>query len=531
MSTHVIHARSPRGPVGRLDLDRDPDRLAPHLEDAASVPGGHAYAIVSPRSEADVAVILSGAHTVLPIGAQSSLTGGATPRGEVLLSTSQMVDISIASGRVTAGPGVTLMALDAALGATGSWYPPAPTYLGATVGGIVATNAAGAATFKYGTTRRWIDALTVVLPQGDVLDLRRGEVHADASGAFEIHLSNRTVHLRIPEYRWPDVPKVSAGYYAAPGMDLVDLFVGAEGTLGVVTSATLRTVPARPAVVVALVHCSDRVAGLRLVGALRSASHKTWSSGDARGVDISAIEHMDRRSLDLLRADGADRRSDVRIPSDTVLSLLVTVELTGALGQARAYDELGQALEPGAPDTPLVRLCRLLAEHGVLDRTELALGAARQTQFLALREAVPVAVNSRIARARREVDPAIQKVAADVIVPFEGLSDLVEGCDKEIGGRGLDGAVWGHISDGNLHPNVLPRTTDELHAGRDAVLAIGRLAIALGGSPCAEHGVGRNPIKQQLVRELVGAAGIEAMRRVKEALDPSRKLAPGVLGI
>jgi FAD/FMN-containing dehydrogenase len=76
MSTHVIHARPPRGPVGRLDLDRDPDHLARYLEDAASVPGGHAYAIVWPRTEADVAAVVSGAHAVLPIGAQSSLTGG-----------------------------------------------------------------------------------------------------------------------------------------------------------------------------------------------------------------------------------------------------------------------------------------------------------------------------------------------------------------------------------------------------------------------------------------------------------------------
>ena len=531
MSTHVIHARSPRGPVGRLDLDRDPDHLARYLEDAASVPGGHAYGIVSPRTEADVAAIVSGPHAVLPIGAQSSLTGGATPRGELLLSTSRMTDISIASGHVTAGPGVTLTSLDAALGAADAWYPPGPTYLGATVGGIVATNAAGAATFKYGATRQWVEALAVVLPQGEVLDLRRGDVVADAAGTFEIHLSNRTVHVRVPEYRWPDVPKVSAGYYAAPGMDLVDLFVGAEGTLGVVTSVTLRTVPIRPAVVMALVHCPDRATSLRLVAELRSASRQTWSNGDARGVDIAAIEHMDQRSLDLLRADGADRRADVRVPSDTALSLLVTVELPSALGQARAYDELGQALEPGAPDTPLVRFCRLLARHGVLDRTELALGAARQAQFLALREAVPIAVNSRIVRARRKVDPSMQKVAADVIVPFERLTELLEGCDREIGGRGLDGAVWGHISDGNLHPNVLPRTTAELRAGQDAVLAIGRLAITLGGSPCAEHGVGRNPIKQQLVRELVGEAGIDAMRRIKEALDPERKLAPGVLGI
>ena len=91
--------------------------------------------------------------------------------------------------------------------------------------------------------------------------------------------------------------------------------------------------------------------------------------------------------------------------------------------------------------------------------------------------------------------------------------------------------MWGHISDGNLHPNVIPRSVNELEAGKGAMLAIGRAAIALGGSPCAEHGVGRNRVKQQLVRELYGEAGVDAMRAIKRALDPAGRLAPGVLGL
>ena len=93
----------------------------------------------------------------------------------------------------------------------------------------------------------------------------------------------------------------------------------------------------------------------------------------------------------------------------------------------------------------------------------------------------------------------------------------------------LDAAVWGHISDGNVHPNVIPRSLADVESGKEAILAFGREVIRMGGSPLAEHGVGRNPIKQELLRMLYGDAGIDAMRAVKRALDSENKLAPGVL--
>jgi D-lactate dehydrogenase (cytochrome) len=95
--------------------------------------------------------------------------------------------------------------------------------------------------------------------------------------------------------------------------------------------------------------------------------------------------------------------------------------------------------------------------------------------------------------------------------------------------RGLDFAIWGHISDGNVHPNALPRSYEDLLAAKDAVLEFGRAVIEFGGSPLAEHGVGRSAVKQALLRELYGVRGVEEMRAVKAAIDPDWKLAPGVL--
>jgi D-lactate dehydrogenase (cytochrome) len=138
-------------------------------------------------------------------------------------------------------------------------------------------------------------------------------------------------------------------------------------------------------------------------------------------------------------------------------------------------------------------------------------------------------VNARIGRARETIDSRIAKTAADMIVPFDRLAALMVFYDDEFRRRGLDAATWGHISDGNLHPNVIPRSFADVESGEEAILAFGREVIRLGGSPLAEHGVGRHPVKQQLLEEMYGQDGIEEMRRIKHAIDPEWKMAPGVI--
>jgi len=270
---YSILARDPRGDASPAAIDTSPEAVSAHLEDAAHFPGGRADGIARPRTEGEVAGLLMAATHVLPIGAQSSVTGGATPTGGLLLSTERLTAIhESGQSHVRAGAGLPLDTLQKLLTDRGLWYAPAPTYTGAFVGGVVATNAAGAATFKYGTTRAWIDGLTVVLPCGHVLDLTRGEVHADPGAGFEITCAHGTRRFHPGAYAMPHVPKCSAGYFAAPGMDLIDLFIGAEGTLGVIVDATIRVVPAIGATALALVPVPSEHDGLALVRDIREAS-------------------------------------------------------------------------------------------------------------------------------------------------------------------------------------------------------------------------------------------------------------------
>jgi D-lactate dehydrogenase (cytochrome) len=528
----AAHACRPADRARSIVVNPDEDVLSAYVEDAAHFPGGHASGIVVAASEADIAAALKDAASVLPIGAQSSLTGGATPFGDVVLSTARLNRIlEIGDDFVRIQAGVPLAELDRELEKRDRYYPPAPTFTGAFVGGTVATNAAGAATFKYGTTRDWVRAITVVLASGDVLDIERGHTTAHPDGYFELELSRGVVHVPVPTYRMPAVRKVSAGYFAAPGMDLIDLFIGSEGTLGIVTEITLRIVPARPASCLAFVPFAARPDALAFVARLREAASLAWRSAGAEGIDVSAIEHMDARSLELLKEDGADRLHGVAWPDNSAIALLVTIELPSGMGAAQAYDEIGLFRDRSAPNTPLARFCRLLDDAGVLDATEIAVPGdrARAGQLVAIREAVPAAVNRRVGFARSTRDARIHKTAADMIVPFDRLADLMSLYDEEFSRRGLDAAVWGHISDGNLHPNVIPRSYADVQAGKDAILLFGREVLRMGGSPLAEHGVGRNPTKQQLLLEMYGDDGIEQMRAVKRALDPECRLAPGVL--
>jgi D-lactate dehydrogenase (cytochrome) len=182
-------------------------------------------------------------------------------------------------------------------------------------------------------------------------------------------------------------------------------------------------------------------------------------------------------------------------------------------------------------DGALAAFCRELDRAGVLADTQIALphDTRRAGELLAIREAVPAGVNHRIGLAKQTRDNRIEKTAADMVVPFDRFEEMMAIYRDGFAARGLDYAIWGHISDGNVHPNVIARTYEDVVDGKAAILEFGREAARLGGCPLAEHGVGRNPVKQQLLRQLYGDAGFAQMRAVKRAIYPRGILSPGVI--
>jgi D-lactate dehydrogenase (cytochrome) len=272
---------------------------------------------------------------------------------------------------------------------------------------------------------------------------------------------------------------------------------------------------------------SSEADAFALTAELRRRAQATWSSHDPNGLDLPAIEYIDRRSLELV-PPRVLTTAGIKAGMADQAALFVQIALPSTMTAEQAYSQI--ALFEQA-ETPLAQFCRLVTRFGAFDRTEIALPGDRKraAQIVEIREAVPAAVNELVGAAKRTIGPAIEKVAGDMIVPFDQLGAMVRAARVNFDQRGLDHAIWGHVSDGNLHPNVIPRSADDVRAGKEAILALGRKVAELGGCPLAEHGVGRSEVKQELLRQLYGDAGIQAMREVKRAIDPEWKLAPGVL--
>jgi len=522
------------------ETQTDPAILEAYLEDASGAPAGTAGGLVRVVDEAEAAAVLreDRRFAVLFQAARSSLTGGAIPRGETILSVERMdaigpVERGAGGARITVQPGVRLHALQAHLEQHGLYYPPVPTYQEAMVGGTVATNAGGAASFKYGVARDWVHGLRVLLANGDLLVLERGEATARRGDVFELRLTDGTlVRVPLPDHRLPDLKKISAGYHTGDPLDLVDLFVGSEGTLGMIVGVTLELVPLPAGVVTGLAFLSRPDRAFELATALRSAAGEARRRLDPAGPDVRAIEWFDEHCLRMLVAAGDDRGLRIEVPAGSRAALLFEVELPEPMTDPQAHRLLERFVEnaSAADDGPLLRLFHLLAEYDALETLQFAFPeeSRRRRALNEFREATPIRFGELLASRRRR-EPDVKKVGGDLIVPYEYVREMLELYARGFERRGLEFAIWGHLSDGNLHPNALPRDARETRLGYEALLEFGDEAVRRGGAPLSEHGVGRNPVKQEMLRRFVGDDAIKKMRDVKLALDPGYRLAPGVL--
>ena len=230
-----------------------PDEIQSFLADASHMHGGYAARVVFPENATEVVELLAEASAsqtpVTVSGAGTGTVGGRVPFGGIVLATDRLNRIkSIVhennSGTATAEAGVILNDLQRAVDAEKLFYPPDPTEGSCFFGGTIATNASGARTFKYGPTRNYVRRLKVALANGDMIDLRRGEVLASSDGLIEIPTSSgRIIEARLPSYQMPHTRKHASGYFNAPRMDALDLFIGSEGTLGVVIEAEVDLLP------------------------------------------------------------------------------------------------------------------------------------------------------------------------------------------------------------------------------------------------------------------------------------------------
>src|SRR6266566_4144519 len=234
-------------------IKTNPDEMQSFLADASYIQDGHAERIVFPENAEEVADVLrTAARDKIPVtvsGAGTGTVGGRIPFAGVVLATDKLNQIRSVvhkddGGSAIAEAGVRLSDLQRFVESENLFYPPDPTERSCFLGGTVATNASGARTFKYGPTRNYVERLKIALATGEVIDIRRGDLHADANGKVTIPLRfGRVIETQLPTYRMPHVREHASGYYVAPGMDVIDLFIGSEGTLGVILEVEAKLLP------------------------------------------------------------------------------------------------------------------------------------------------------------------------------------------------------------------------------------------------------------------------------------------------
>ncbi|MCA1815794.1 MAG: FAD-binding oxidoreductase, partial [Acidobacteria bacterium] len=456
-------------------IKSQPDELQSYTADASNLAGGHAARVVFPETTEEVAEVLREAtRTRTPVtvsGGGTGIVGGRVPFGGIVLATDRLNRIKeIAKegggGRAVAEAGVVLADLRRAVESRGLLYPPDPTETSCYLGGTIATNASGARTFKYGATRDYVKRLKVALASGDVIEIARGQLRADAGGKIVVPLaSGRAIETRLPSYRMPQTRKHSAGYFVEPGADLVDLFVGSEGTLGVVTEAELKLLAKPEGLLSGVVFFAREDDLLAFVRDARAALHGGAESRRADAPDscaaigARALEYFDRNSLDFLRAEYPE------IPHDAAGAIFFEQETT-------------RETEDGLMGAWLALLER---RGALLDSSWFATAERDQSRLREFRHALPVLVNEWLARHRQ------RKVSTDMAVPDEHFAAMLDFYRVGLFSSRLAYVIFGHIGDSHVHVNILPRDDAEAARARELYARFVGEAVSLGGTISAEH--------------------------------------------
>lgn len=489
-----------------------------------------------PKNEADLSAVIqemSRRNTAITIAsARTGLVGGCVPQRGALVSMElfdrvQAVYFSAAydEWRVCAQANVSLKTLDSMLRIkqfpeleSGEidpdikqhyeqfkqdtdfyFYPPDPTEMSASLGGTVITNASGARTYRYGPTRSWVRSIRVFLADGEYLNIPRGKYFASPAGQFVVwNSAGQPRTISIPDYAMP-MTKSTTGFYTAPYMDLIDLFIGSEGVLGVITQVEVALLKKEPKISIVQFLESDRQA-VELAVKLRADSR----------LQLDFLEFYSGSALSLLRELQKSEPSVVGMP------------LLPNTAKSAIFFEMN--FDPHAEFEPYNVLDEIMTSVGV-DLSNSWAGYERREldRFKVFRHMVPETINGIIAE-RKKAHPGIHKLGTDLAVPDSYLEEIWQLYASECNRLELDWYAFGHIGNNHIHVNILPRNMDDLEKGMKLYEVFASRAVEMGGAISAEHGIGK--IKGKFLPLMFTPNQIQQMRNVKKALDPQGILNP-----
>ncbi|MEZ5347004.1 MAG: FAD-binding oxidoreductase [Pyrinomonadaceae bacterium] len=479
-----------------------------YLVDASNMKGGNAVKVFIPVDKDEVSEILKEAYennvSVTISGARTGTVGGAIPFGGVIISLEKFKTLEIAKGEnggtAFVGAGVPLIDLQKAVDAESLFYPPDPTEWSCQIGGTVATNASGARSFKYGSTRNYVERLEIVLPDGRLLDLKRGEAFSE-NGVIEIKTTDGTkIAVKLPSYLQPDVRKNTSGYFSGEKIDAIDLFIGSEGTLGVITGVELRLLRKPEGFLSGIVFFREENDLLGLVNEARRKSFETRNNRDSgsdseSSVDAAVLEYFDGKSLEFIYEKFPET------PKNMAGAVFFEQE-TNERNEDELFEKWNEMLENNNAD---------------IEQSWFAVNEQDLEKMRAFRHALPVSVNERIVKYKQ------RKVGTDMALPDDKFESFLKFYQTKLAESGLDHVIFGHIGDNHLHANMIPKNDEEMTVARNLYGRFIAQAVMMGGTVSAEHGIGK--LKSKYLYVMYGERYLNEMAELKKAFD--RK---GILG-
>ncbi len=471
-------------------IKKDPSTIQSYLEDSSNLKGGYAEKIVIPETIEEISSILKEANSkktqVTISGGGTGQAGGRVPFGGILLSLERLNSIKEikklkSGGSACLEAGVLIEDLKTACEKEGFCYSYDPTEQTAFIGGTIATNAKGARSFKYGSTRVHVRALELVLADGTIFYLKRGEIFSKGR-LFEFEIDKRKFTIKLPAYKMPDI-KNSSGYYAKDNMDLVDLFIGQEGTLAVIAACEVALLEKPSGFFSCFVFFRTEIEALNF-------------AEDISSLGPISIEYFDQNALGLL----GDKYHN--LPRKTISAIF--------------FEEI----DTGNEFDLMEKWDKILSKHDVSSEdTWAAVSSATQKEFLEMRHYIPEKMSEMAKRS------GFQKVSTDLAVPKDKFREMFQYYKEMLEKSGLKYFIFGHIGDFHLHVNMLPASGEDYKQARKLQLEFVKKSIFLGGTVTAEHGIGKT--KKELLKLLYGEDGIAEMRQVKRVLDPNMILGRG----
>jgi D-lactate dehydrogenase (cytochrome) len=488
-------------------IEKEQDNIDRYLSDSSNLKG-KAKKVFLPESQNELIELVKNCFekniNINLFGSGTGLTGGAVSQNNnaFIISTEKLNKFQLNRNKlkVTIEPGVIYSDLDKTLKENDLFFPPNPTETSSSLGGNIATNASGSRTFKYGSTRNYVERLKVVVGTGEIIEINRGEIF-EKNGKISLQAySGNSIELEISDINMPDI-KNTTGYYLKEGMDAIDLFIGSEGTLGVILEADLRVVPLYDKILGLIIFFDDNQKMLDFVEEAREESLEN------HGVDISVVggigarlmEYFDERSLNVLR------KFYDQIP----------VKAKSAIWIEQEYDEDNEPLV-------LDSWFKLIEKHTSLtDETWTALNPKEHKLFAEFRHKLPEQVYENL------TTNDLRKIGTDTAVYSEDFEEYYGWLYKELEKLEIPYLVFGHIGNSHLHANLFYSGEKQYEKSMDFYNRFVDKTLKLGGTVSAEHGIGK--IKKTYLEKMYGEEAINIMKNIKKKLDPKTILNQGNL--